>query len=390
MAGISDSNGIGNVPQVRPPARHPLDHRFLQILNGVATYLAMSQVKWVLVFVFLCGFLYVLYANSIINSEVAQNLNVRNSQTTQQSENNPTPAVTHDTKRCLTFDEDIDHAIASAKQTFVVMPPKAAGSTLKNFAYWCSREAQAESVYVGDPDQFLFRSFEPPELIASHLIADTNLIRLVQQTTSDTLIIFVYRRETDRLLSALKQVLQTHVCLAGGSGTGVNVRRVTNETSTTCVFEESALVNDVLKRKHGEMAMTIFRLLSCATYKAIEENAPNLLFVNYKQAARLQRALQKKHCPDLLEESLKALNVGATKPVHVYVRLNSTSWAANSPSWKGEKEVPLEKWIKAKRNLMEWSLNLKKDVTCQAETKRLEAALFNCPDELIQLGPSYL
>ena len=42
--------------------------------------------------------------------------------------------------------------------------------------------------------------------------------------------------------------------------------------------------------------------------------------------------------------------------------------------------MKLDAWLHAKGDLLEWSLKLRKNATCQAKTKHMEDKLFACPD----------
>jgi hypothetical protein len=107
-------------------------------------------------------------------------------------------------------------------------------------------------------------------------------------------------------------------------------------------------------------------ILTCKAYKAIEENEPNMIFLHYKQANKLQRLLAKHHCPELLDEPPTETNVASDKPMSVYLRLRK----------EGGDIVKLEDWLHAKGDLLEWSLKLRKNATCQAKTKHMEDKLF--------------
>ncbi len=114
----------------------------------------------------------------------------------------------------------------------------------------------------------------------------------------------------------------------------------------------------------------------CETFDAIHENASNLAFVNYKKSKKLQRLLSEHHCPtspyDLKE------NTGGEKPPKSIV-LEAT----------GE-VVPIEQWLDAKSELLEYVLRMKSVWSCQAKMRDAQEELFACPDEALQRsGLSY-
>uniref|UniRef100_A0A7S0Y5U7 Uncharacterized protein n=1 Tax=Pseudo-nitzschia delicatissima TaxID=44447 RepID=A0A7S0Y5U7_9STRA len=132
----------------------------------------------------------------------------------------------------------------------------------------------------------------------------------------------------------------------------------------------------MIQKSSDEIAIGPLRLLSCETFDAIHENAPNLAFVNYKQAAKLQRLLSKHHCPtsphDLKE------NTGGEKPPMSIV-LEATGQI-----------VPIEQWLEAKSELLEYVLRMKSDWSCQTKMRDVQEELFACPDEALQIsGRSY-
>ena len=48
-------------------------------------------------------------------------------------------------------------------------------------------------------------------------------------------------------------------------------------------------------------------------------------------------------------------------------------------------KVPLEDWLEEKRDLLEWTLQLKNGNKCQAKTRAMEDELYACKDELLQV-----
>ena len=106
--------------------------------------------------------------------------------------------------------------------------------------------------------------------------------------------------------------------------------------------------------------------------------------MHYKQAGQLQKLLSKHHCPDRVVKEVR-VNVGSTKKLPVLVVLEGGPGNNNNGTL-----VPLEDWLRFKSPILEYSLGLKRDVSCQGITRDLEAELFACPTETLQIsGRSY-
>lgn len=272
-----------------------------------------------------------------------------------------------------------------ARQVFITMPAKAAGSSLKEFAKKCVKRNDPDN-FINNPTlvrNFLTISSELPSIIASHLyVGDEPLLDLIKHASfRDTIIIYVHREETERLLAGIKQVLSDLVCEKVTCKIGVDVLTEFNMYSnrTHCILDERPVVSLIEKRVH-EIGMGAPEILTCRTYDSIKENAPNMLFMNYKQANKLQRVLANHHCPELLAEGgVVEANLASQKSRTVFLRLSNT---------KEHRIVDLDTWLSNKRGLLEWSLKLKRNTSCQAKTKHMEDDLFACPEQILEVDPA--
>lgn len=85
--------------------------------------------------------------------------------------------------------------------------------------------------------------------------------------------------------------------------------------TSSCIVSEEKFMEYTAKGEietHGQ----IYNYLTCNTYDMIEEHAPNMVFVYYKQEVdRLQNLLlaKKYHCPELLGKPVLANSVSNTK-----------------------------------------------------------------------------
>jgi len=269
--------------------------------------------------------------------------------------------------------------IAQHDQIFLTMPAKAAGTSMKDFVKRCLPNSKKNpDNFVNYPDKtksFLTSSFKLPPVIASHMLTDQALIDLMQHASSDlTLLVYIHRSETDRLLSAIRQVLASLVCDRKTYKIGDLKRFHMERNATHCILNEGPAV-ELIERRVAEIGIGSFNVLSCRAYEVMKETAPNLVLLNYQQAGKLQQLLAKKYCPDV---DPKRSNDGLKK-TQVYLRLE------NHKNKKEQQIVKLSDWLQIKRNLLEWTLKLKSNATCQAKTKEMERRLSSCPDEAMQL-----
>eukprot|EP00551_Chaetoceros_affinis_P014036 CAMPEP_0203701780 /NCGR_PEP_ID=MMETSP0091-20130426/36952_1 /ASSEMBLY_ACC=CAM_ASM_001089 /TAXON_ID=426623 /ORGANISM="Chaetoceros affinis, Strain CCMP159" /LENGTH=157 /DNA_ID=CAMNT_0050575665 /DNA_START=1 /DNA_END=474 /DNA_ORIENTATION=+ len=144
-----------------------------------------------------------------------------------------------------------------------------------------------------------------------------------------------------------------------------------------CVLNENDLINRIIKPKIREIQMGSPKLLSCDVYRAMEDNLPRLVFVHYKQANKLMKVLAKHHCPKMLNHKDVELNVGAENEIEAIVKL------------KGGEEIGLDEWLEAKRDLIEFTYELRESSkfakTCQSKTRNMEDDLFGCDDEILEI-----
>mmetsp|Transcript_2649 Transcript_2649/g.4808 ORF Transcript_2649/g.4808 Transcript_2649/m.4808 type:complete len:353 (-) Transcript_2649:444-1502(-) len=285
--------------------------------------------------------------------------------------------VNHNKCTSLDVDGNMDAIIASAKPIFITMPAKAAGTSLARFSEKCTKQNFPCNLFVNSPDEaekFLSNTLHLPSIITSHVYAgDQPLVDIVQHSTRKTLIVQIHRDETERLQSGIKQVLTALVCNRVRYKVGSTQHFHIDRNQTHCILDEGPAI-DMIKERVQEIGIGSPEILTCKTYKAIEENEPHMIFLHYKQVNKLQRLLAKHHCPELLDEPPMERNVAKGKPMSVYLRLRN-----------GGNVVKLDDWLHAKGDLLEWSLKLRKNATCQAKTRHMEDELFTCPDQAIKV-----
>eukprot|EP00531_Pseudo-nitzschia_arenysensis_P003613 CAMPEP_0116130748 /NCGR_PEP_ID=MMETSP0329-20121206/8643_1 /TAXON_ID=697910 /ORGANISM="Pseudo-nitzschia arenysensis, Strain B593" /LENGTH=360 /DNA_ID=CAMNT_0003625143 /DNA_START=42 /DNA_END=1124 /DNA_ORIENTATION=+ len=288
------------------------------------------------------------------------------------------PKQSKDNGSCLSldFDSDMDKLMEKYKQVFVVMPPKAAGTTYEAFASKCQKSGMNGTQWKLDhaflPSrhqnmEYVFKTFyNVPSFLASHVRADGGVKDLIKHATRDSLIIFSHREETSRYISGIKEELQRRC----------NKRQFPKKNGE-CFLTQDELMK-VIKAENIEIGWSSGKILTCGLYDAIRDNAPNFAFVNYKQTSKIQKLLTKHHCPDY-QEVLHSRN-GAAKTVFKII--------VDPPA--NETIVPVDDWLHAKRQMLEYVFFHKKGYSCQATTRDIEDELFECPDEALQIyGRSY-
>ena len=279
---------------------------------------------------------------------------------------------------CLTFEDDMDRRVAEASNVIVVMPAKAGGSTMKRFIQHCYPDIEYDERPFHTRtglQKFISSSLDLPKLIHSHIIDSDHLIRLIKTVPDDFLIIFVYREESDRKVSALKQVLDYRGCSRKDRYKTLQPTIKRNETH--CVYEDE---EEILKSAVGEGIFEIGRningILSCDTHDAIEDTNPNLMMMSVSQINQLQPILAKYHCPEILPKLPINWNIASDKKEWVYVRTRENG-----------AEVKLEEWAKSKKQFLDWAYNTDEEIQkfCRAKTRKLQNEMNRCNDQLIDL-----
>lgn len=278
-------------------------------------------------------------------------------------------------QQCLSLDfgDGMDQILSQHPQVFIVTPSKAGGTTMQEFARQCGRQNGLES-----PNSAILSNqhweenpgnLQVPSVISAFSTDPKGVLKdLVQHATRQSLIIYLHREETDRLQSAIKEVVRRD--WGEWSKDGV-------KDGGRVVVDEASLIQ-VIKRQKHEIGQGVVESLSCDLYDAIADNAPSMIFANYKQSNRLQKLIAKHHCPELLNQPGVHQNLAGDKQ-QVSIRL------VNSQNGGKTTDVSLEEWLHSKRNVLEVLLKMKQKLTCQAVTRQLEDVIYGCPDETIPL-----
>ncbi len=176
--------------------------------------------------------------------------------------------------------------------------------------------------------------------------------------------IHIHREETNRIVSAVKQMLN-RVC---GTNPHKTLRLNVKKNGTECILEEGPVV-DAIAGRADEIHFAEHDILNCESYKALQENGPQLVVINYKQLDKLQALLAKHHCPHLE----LPVHVQTQKSTNIFLKLQTGG------------VVNIKDWLREKGPSLEVALNLRQGASCQAKTFHMEDELFGCPDEALRV-----
>lgn len=249
--------------------------------------------------------------------------------------------------------------IAGYDLVYVVFPAEAGGRAMRAFSSDC---LGATSVPPDDDvlenndglNTFLRTMGRVPPFLSSRLREADSLVRVLKQSIKNSLTIYLHREESDRLLSAIRAVA---------------AERARDEEKTHWGEDE---LMALIRSKEDAIGNGSTQLLNCNVYQAIEDNAPNLVFLHYREVENLMKLLAKHHCPGSTPPKERA--GGKKKEQFVTTSNNAT--------------IGIDEWLEAKSNLLEHSLGLKTQGSCTAETRKMEHDLFSCPDEALQYSNS--
>jgi hypothetical protein len=266
--------------------------------------------------------------------------------------------------------------IESSTNVVVVMPAKAGGTSMKQFAKQCNNPEYANLKLPGnlygkhdETAAILTNSWEMPNIVASHFWIPERLSQLLRNASRKTLIIYSHRDETSRLKSAALHVL-SQWCPQPAAG--VPIPEPVNKLfykidGNDCYMTEKKLVDKVFKLRPMEMKMGTNELLTCETYQRIEEYSPNMVFMDYTSVDKIQSLLAEKYCPQM-KRSYHATNP-FTKKIYVTREDGVT--------------VPMAEWVDKKLSHLEWTLELNKGASCLANTRQVEDELESCEGDFL-------
>ncbi|GFH61660.1 predicted protein [Chaetoceros tenuissimus] len=269
--------------------------------------------------------------------------------TSTSSMNNLTLTRHDDNSMCLNKNE-FKRNVDDHEHIFIVMPPKAGGSSLIDFARSCygnTADFQLEFQVPTLREQWLTQSYDIPKLHIGHVLNGNAMRSLLKGASKDSLIVYIHRDETSRLASGIKQVMQVFC-------------------------DEDDLVKKVIKPKLFEISGGVHNIWTCDMFHALNENRPNLVTMNMNEIDSLQKMLAEQFCPALLARKPVHHNVATEKKVQNFVQLSSNS----------TRIVALDEWVLKKKSMIEYTLGFKENIGCQKNVRDFEQKLFEtCSDD---------
>ena len=294
---------------------------------------------------------------------------------------------------CLHREEDVENIISAADRIFIVTPPKAGGSSIKQFVMECTNNNFIQfpnGDFVKDKqlvEEWLTHDYELPKIVASHVYDDGPVKNLASSIPASSLLIYIHRNEEERLKSAIAYVVSKKVC--GGNKPVSNKLRARMKMNTQdlfqddgkCILEEDELIK-LIRQKQHEIGGNGHKILKCGTYETFQNDGTNVLFMNYKQSDFLQETLAKYHCPGV--EAIRANTASVNPNPDPYVRLNNDESVA-----EGEERriVDLNSWLNEKVPVLGWTISksLSSGDKCMGMTRQMERELLGCPTEFVRL-----
>ena len=269
-----------------------------------------------------------------------------------------------------TNDSELRRKIESSDNVIIAMPAKAAGTSFKRFAQECNPPKSADIGFSSNiydrknMKEILTHSWDMPRIIPAHFWIPEHLSKLLRNASRKTLIIYSHRDESSRFNSAVKHVL-TQWCKGEPNPPIPEPRsKFFNKIDgDNCYLDENKLIDKVLQPHRFEMHFSTNRILTCQSYHSIEEYAPNMIFVDYSNASKIQELLSEKYCPNMKS----TFEITTPKTYKIYITREAD----------GE-SVLLSDWMDRKMPFLEWTLQLNDQASCLVKTRQMEDELDSC------------
>ena len=288
-------------------------------------------------------------------------------------------------KMCVSANPGLRELINSTSRVMIMMAAKSAGTTAIKFAQRCTGKIQPEM--ASDWEDAFVDSYELPSVMAQHEFDPWQMEKTLRGASRQTLVVWLHREENSRVISAIHHNMK-FVCEQIHIGGDIRIEQhsLVKYENGQCTVLEDDLINKMIKPKVGEIELGNGKLLTCRTYETIKNNAPTMVFADYKQSDKLMVEIARKHCPHMMDEEPLHLNTQHRFENKLFVKLSREH---NSTAvWNHT--VPLEDWLVKKGDFLEYLLNLKKGFSCQATTRRMEDAIESCGDHIIRIDDDWI
>ena len=285
-------------------------------------------------------------------------------------------------KMCVNKQTDLPKLLNSTENVIVLMPAKVAGTTFTVFTGLCMG-VKRQDLDNKAWKNFLRNSYQLRSVVAHHALSPTYLQDTVRHASRRSLIVWIHREESSRLISAIRQVVKV-ICKEAG-------RRSYNfellhQSPTKCVISEQDLIRNVIEEKIYEIGKGAERVLQCDSYRTMTETRPRIIFTDYMQSDDIMMEIAKRHCPHIVKKLPVHSNVASNFETELLVKLSK-----KYESTKDVKHtVPLDDWLTEKGSQLEMMLKLKTNMTCQGTTRRMEESIRSCEDHVIRLDEEWI
>ena len=373
-------NDDGEAEQTHSKAEQLLSSHLNKFQMKLALALAMAMVVFVAVHV---AFIQIpIYSESALSSTDALN----GPRTTVAAE-------------CLSpnLEEKLDAIISNSRQIFLTMPAKGAGTHSFQFTRECMQEDYPDYNFWDMQQAFNVPAFaeqsfrdspKVPPILSGHLNHDKKLVNLIVNSPRKDLIIYIHREEESRKQSGIKYIAAKRICSKKHpeNSDAFPKDSLISLNDTHCIIDEEEFLN-LVKTKHTEIGTGGVEILTCDLYDAIEQNEPNMIFINFLQVDQLLKVLAKHYCPELLDEmNLKEDRKLARMAKGRKRRVETKGETLTYLQLKSGETVEMHDWLNAKGAALDWALQMNQAGSCQAKTRHMEDELFRCPDEMIKVS----
>mmetsp|Transcript_117455 Transcript_117455/g.339583 ORF Transcript_117455/g.339583 Transcript_117455/m.339583 type:complete len:357 (-) Transcript_117455:58-1128(-) len=291
----------------------------------------------------------------------------------------------------------LSNEIINYPPVFIFAPAKAGGTSLRLFQNKCYKQSGGADI-IPMPDNwmnhkkdyvdYLLQNPQPPKVMVSHLYTPTPLLDAVRHASRDAIIIYVYRDEKDRIVSAIREVAaafdtNSTALFQNRFGKPIESRRddfglevaLVNDTRTL-TFDEKPFVTEAIKPRRGEIGYSIPRDLQCEFWNELHETGPDrFFFVHFSALDKLQTTLASRYCPTVTPQKA---NVAGQK-AHFMLRMQNHSL------------IDLDDWLAAKKDHIEFLLEMSGEResgsgpgSCKHKTRDMEDKLSVCESGVLQ------
>jgi hypothetical protein len=277
------------------------------------------------------------------------------------------PAVAAENDACFSIPLNLPDLVRNAKRVTLFSPEKTGSTSMLNFTNRC-RDNGGTPDFMRDAKRtdLLDKPTAPQKLLFTRLATEST--EFVTQAP-DSLIIFTFREERSRLISAIKQVVGRQ-CNQQAQYCQRDIKR-RNDTIVDVKF----FIENVLVRRAGEIGRgSMPDLLSCPLQNAIKSSPATFIMIDYTMVDQLQAVLAKEMCPEVIPKLPIVENVSERKWI-TYIRLKNGSQA----------DELLDDWVDSRVDLLAWALHYRHP-GCNSQFRRLQSDFQTCKTKAMRVN----